>query len=118
VTGDPLPAFAWSVRARRKALKLTQEAAADRASMEGSYWSRIERGKIDPGLRMVTRVAIALETTPAALFKGMSVSEPMPKPRPPFGIAEMTTSNDEEIVITIRRDTAVDQRVNAPVSAR
>lgn len=68
MTGDPLPAFALNVRARRKTLKLTQEAAADRASMEASYWSRIERGKIDPGLRMVTRVAFALETTPAQLF--------------------------------------------------
>jgi transcriptional regulator with XRE-family HTH domain len=71
VTGDPLPAFAQNVRARRKTLKLTQEAAADRASMEASYWSRIERGKTDPGIRMVSRVAAALETTPAQLLAGV-----------------------------------------------
>lgn len=87
MTVDPLPAFAWNVRARRWALGLTQEAAADRASMNTSYWSRIERGKIDPGSRMVTRVAIALATTPAQLFG--EVAAP-----PPF---------EEEIVITVTR---------------
>ena len=65
---DPLPAFAGNVRTRRKALKLTQEEAAYRALMDMSYWSRIERGVVDPGTRMVTRVATALETTPAALM--------------------------------------------------
>lgn len=68
---DPLPAFAGNVRARRKALKLTQEEAAYRALMNMSYWSRIERGVVDPGTRMVTRVASALETTPAALMAGV-----------------------------------------------
>lgn len=65
---DPLPVFASHVRTRRKTLKLTQETAADRAEMNTSYWSRIERGAIEPGIRMVTRVAKALETTPAELL--------------------------------------------------
>jgi transcriptional regulator with XRE-family HTH domain len=51
--------FADNVRARRKALKLTQEAAALSAQMDMSYWSRIKRGKLDPGVRMVARVATA-----------------------------------------------------------
>lgn len=68
---DPLPRFANNVRARRRALKLTQEAAAGRVLMDMSYWSRIERGLVDPGTRMVTRIATALETTPAVLLAGV-----------------------------------------------
>jgi transcriptional regulator with XRE-family HTH domain len=68
---DPLPRFANNVRARRRALKLTQETAAGRVLMDTSYWSRIERGVIDPGTRMVTRIATALETTPAVLLAGV-----------------------------------------------
>jgi transcriptional regulator with XRE-family HTH domain len=38
------------MRARRRAPNLTQEAAGERVHMDMSYWGRIERGKIDPGL--------------------------------------------------------------------
>lgn len=69
---DPLPVFANHVRTRRKTLKLTQETAADRAEMNTSYWSRIERGSIEPGIRMLTRVARALEITPAELLAGVN----------------------------------------------
>jgi ribosome-binding protein aMBF1 (putative translation factor) len=65
---DPVTQFAVNVRHRRKALGITQETAADRAQMDMSYWSRIERGIIDPGLRMVVRIATALETTSAELL--------------------------------------------------
>jgi DNA-binding XRE family transcriptional regulator len=68
ITGDAVAHFAANVRRRRKFLKLTQEEAADRADMNMSYWSRIERGVIDPGVRMVVRVATALETTAAELM--------------------------------------------------
>lgn len=71
MTLDPLAVFAWNVRTRRWDLDLTQEAASDRVLMNASYWSRIERGLVDVGMRTVTRVAEALETTPAALFTGM-----------------------------------------------
>jgi DNA-binding XRE family transcriptional regulator len=74
---DPLTCFAANVRRRRSELKLTQEVAADRADMNTSYWSRIERGVTDPGVRMVARVAIALEATPADLMVGL---EPVPLP--------------------------------------
>jgi hypothetical protein len=65
---DPLTCFAANVRRRRKELELTQEVAGDRGDMSTSYWSRIERGAIDPGVRMVVRVARALETTAAELL--------------------------------------------------
>ena len=62
--------FAANVRRRRKELELTQEVAGDRADMSPSYWGRIERGSIDPGVRMVVRVATALETTATTLMEG------------------------------------------------
>jgi DNA-binding XRE family transcriptional regulator len=67
---DPVMQFAANVRHRRKVLGITQEAAADRAQMDMSYWSRIERGVIDPGLWMVARIATTLETTSADLMTG------------------------------------------------
>lgn len=68
---DPLVRLAANVKARRKALKLTQEDAAFNASMSTSYWSRIERARVEPGVRMMVRVAAALETTPAELVTGL-----------------------------------------------
>lgn len=62
------------MRARRKALKLSQEEAGYRTWMNQSQWSRIERGVVDPGMRMITRIATALETTPAALLAGIDAS--------------------------------------------
>ncbi|WP_324908429.1 helix-turn-helix transcriptional regulator [Baekduia sp.] len=71
---DPLRQFAANVRTRRKALDLTQEIVADRAGMHASYWGRIERGKIDPGVRTIARVAAALESTPVALMAGVGAN--------------------------------------------
>jgi transcriptional regulator with XRE-family HTH domain len=65
---DPLIALARNIRVRRKALNLTQEAAGDRAHMDMSYWGRIERGTIEPGVRTLARIAAALEMTPAELL--------------------------------------------------
>lgn len=102
---DPLGSFAWNVRTRRRALGLTQEAAGERILMSTSYWSRIERGLIDVGLRTMTRIAAALETSPAELLGGIADDdEPTTPPPAPYQLTEMTTSSDdEEIVITIRR---------------
>lgn len=68
---DPLVRLGANVKSRRKALRLTQEAAAGRASMDMSYWGRIERARIEPGVRMMVRLAAALETTPADLVAGV-----------------------------------------------
>lgn len=101
MTPDPLTLLARNVRTRRRALGLTQEAASDRIFMNSSYWSRVERGLVDVGIRVATRIAAALETTPAELFGG--IAEGPPALPTPYQVAEMTTSDDEEIVITIRR---------------
>jgi transcriptional regulator with XRE-family HTH domain len=69
---DLRPAFARRVRNRRKALKLSQEALAERAGLHWTYISGIERGIRNPGLNNVAAVAHALGLTPSALLRGLS----------------------------------------------
>lgn len=45
------------------------------ADMDQSQYSRIERGEVDPSIRTVTRLARALETTPAQLLHGVGAAE-------------------------------------------
>jgi transcriptional regulator with XRE-family HTH domain len=82
MTGDAPIAFGRNVRAHRRALTLTQEAAGLRAGMDMSYWGRIERGSVDPSLRTVTRVAAALETTPARLMADIGATPERATRRP------------------------------------
>jgi transcriptional regulator with XRE-family HTH domain len=50
---------------------LSQEKVAEAAGMQTSYYGRLERAVIEPGVRTVARVARALETTPAQLMDGV-----------------------------------------------
>jgi transcriptional regulator with XRE-family HTH domain len=68
---DPVKTFITNLRNRRTELGLSQEAAALRASMDQSQYSRIERGEVDPSIRTLTRVARAVESTPSALLCGI-----------------------------------------------
>lgn len=68
---DPLKAFTTNLRSRREALGLTQEAVAWSAWMDPSYYSRIERGRVDPSVRTVARIAAALGATPSELMLGV-----------------------------------------------
>lgn len=72
---DPLDAFTANLVRRRRALGLSQEAVAEAATMDQSQYSRIERGRVDPSIRMVTRLARALRTTPSELLLGVRGSE-------------------------------------------
>jgi transcriptional regulator with XRE-family HTH domain len=72
---DPLDAFTANLVRRRRALGLSQEAVAEAAAMDQSQYSRIERGRVDPSIRMVTRLARALRTTPSELLLGVRGSE-------------------------------------------
>ena len=65
---DPVKQVGLNIHVRRKELGLTIEEAGSKIGMDISYWSRLEHGKVDPGVRTLTRVATALETTPAALL--------------------------------------------------
>ena len=60
--------FADNVKAARRALDLSQEALALEAGIDRTYVSGIERGRRNPSLTMIARLAERLKTTPAALL--------------------------------------------------
>jgi transcriptional regulator with XRE-family HTH domain len=60
-----------NVRKRREARALTQETLAERASLDPTYISGIERGLRNPGIKNVARLAKALGLSTAELCKGV-----------------------------------------------
>ena len=60
-----------NIRKRREARALTQETLAERASLDPTYISGIERGLRNPGIKNVVRLAKALGITTAELCKGV-----------------------------------------------
>lgn len=68
---DPLPLVAANLRRLREHAGLTQDALAQRASMDASELRRIEGARRDPGVRVVTRIARGLGVPAAELFDGV-----------------------------------------------
>ncbi len=70
-----------NVRLARQGLGLSQEALAEKADIDRTYVSGVERGVRNPTVTVVARFAAALDTTPALLltvgaeFPGRSVAE-------------------------------------------
>ena len=62
-----LATLGLNIRKRREALKLTQEKVAERATLDPTYISGIERGVRNPSIISVVKVALALRTTVAEL---------------------------------------------------
>jgi transcriptional regulator with XRE-family HTH domain len=48
---------------------LSQEAVGDRAGMTQSQYARIERGDVDPTLKTLKRLAVALDITASELLR-------------------------------------------------
>lgn len=72
VKRDPLLfAFGQSVAKHRQAEELSQEALAERANINRTYLSDIERGVRNPGVRNVIRLAKALGIKTAKLMEGV-----------------------------------------------
>jgi transcriptional regulator with XRE-family HTH domain len=69
---DPLPKFAANIRRLRAEKGLTQDALAQGASMDPAEIRRIESGRRDPGVRVLSRVARGLDVKPAELLDGIS----------------------------------------------
>lgn len=88
---DPLRIFGANLRHERTTRGLTQEQVADIAGIEASYYSRLERAVIDPGVRMVTRVASGLGSTPAQLMRG--VTSASARAAPPSGRAAASSAS-------------------------
>lgn len=66
--GD-LAAFGAAVRARRKEIKLSQEALADLAEIDRSHMGKIERGERNVTLLNILKIAGALAVKPSELLR-------------------------------------------------
>lgn len=60
--------FGLAVRENRKRLGLSQEDLAERAGMDRTYVSGVERGVRNPSLLVIHRLAQALEVSEYELF--------------------------------------------------
>ena len=69
---DPvLAALGLNVRRRREARELTQEKLAEKAGLDPTYISDIERGLRNPGIKNVAKLAKALGLSTSELCKGV-----------------------------------------------
>jgi transcriptional regulator with XRE-family HTH domain len=69
----PLTSFGQNVRRLRDASGLTQERLADKADLDPTYISGIERGVRNPTLLIISRLAKALGVPLSELCRGVSV---------------------------------------------
>jgi len=67
-----LTRFGLNVRRRREAIGLSQEALAEKAELDRTFISGIERGTRNPTILSAARVAAALKTSLAQLFNGVA----------------------------------------------
>ena len=66
-----LATLGLNVRRQREAKQFTQENLAERAGLDPTYISGIERGKRNVSLRNIKVIADALDTTISELTKGL-----------------------------------------------
>lgn len=67
----PLAKFGLNVRRRREGLGLTQERAGEKAELDPTYISGIERGIRNPSLLSIVRIAKALGVSVSELCEGV-----------------------------------------------
>jgi transcriptional regulator with XRE-family HTH domain len=68
---DPLPTFAQNLRRMRRAKGLTQAQLAEAAGLNTTHVARIERCQRDPGVTVVSNLALGLGVTADVLFVGV-----------------------------------------------
>jgi transcriptional regulator with XRE-family HTH domain len=66
-----LAAFGSNVRKAREAKDFTQEKLAEKADLDQTYISGIERGLRNPSVVSIVRIAKALGTTVSEISKGI-----------------------------------------------
>ncbi|MGI8480756.1 MAG: helix-turn-helix domain-containing protein [Chthoniobacterales bacterium] len=71
VRHQTLTKFGKNVRQRREAIGLSQEALAEKADLDRTYVSGIERGVRNPTILSAARVAAALKVPLAELLNGV-----------------------------------------------
>jgi len=65
---DARERFGFAVRTRREALGLTQEDLAAAAGLHRTYLSDVERGRRNPSLLVIARLAAGLRLPASGLF--------------------------------------------------
>jgi transcriptional regulator with XRE-family HTH domain len=68
---DSLVTFAANLRRIRKERGLSQERLAHVADLNMTHVAKIERTEREPGVRTISKLAIALEISAADLFEGI-----------------------------------------------
>lgn len=68
---DPAQQFGANLRRLRDAAGLTQEALSERTMLDPGEISRLERGRRDPQLLTIVRVARGLDVSVAELVAGI-----------------------------------------------
>ena len=61
-------AFGAAVRLRREELGISQEGLGYKAKVHRTYVSDVERGARNPTVKVIWKLAVALDTEPSALF--------------------------------------------------
>jgi len=73
---------AWNLRRLRVRRNLSQESLAVDAEVDLSYVSRLEGGSGNPSVRILERIAAALDVDIIEFFKQPAKTEPAPNPLP------------------------------------
>jgi XRE family transcriptional regulator, regulator of sulfur utilization len=71
---DPLSAFATNLRRLRERRGFSQERLGEEADVHMTHVSKIERGRCEPGVRTIYKLAGALQVPVGALFEGVDRS--------------------------------------------
>jgi len=65
--------FGKAIRRRRRELDFSQEELAERADLNRTYLSDIERGEVNPSLETIDRLVGALNISVAKLFRDYEI---------------------------------------------
>jgi transcriptional regulator with XRE-family HTH domain len=68
---DPLDTFAANMRRIRRKRGLSQERLAHAADLNMTHVAKIERSEREPGVRTISKLAVALHVSAAELFDGI-----------------------------------------------
>ncbi len=104
-----MKAFGNAVRACRNQLGLSQEALAERASLDRSYMSQIERGIKNATLNSIWRISQSLQVAPSDLLRlaeqiDSGEHQVIPTSKPSRGASAVATSTAAPLVLVVDDD--------------
>lgn len=94
-------AFGDTVRARRKRIGISQDELAWRANVHRTYVTNVERGRCNPSLSSICKIASALKTTAATLLADIENGAGRHTEGPQVDIL-LVEDNPNDIELTVR----------------